>query len=144
MRYKLEPQDYELIEHARDAINDVFSYREGPYQKHRVGAAVRTKSGEVFKGVHMEIENGRMTICAEPVAIGSAFTACYSELDTIVAVRHPNPHDENQELKVANPCGACRELIAEYNIKIIGINTDGELIKTDIGEFLPFRDRVES
>ncbi|WP_274650749.1 hypothetical protein [Paenibacillus humicola] len=40
------------------------------------------------------------------------------DFETIVAVCHPDPEDEDREIKVVSPCGMCRELIADYGADI--------------------------
>ena len=80
-----------------------------------VGAALRTRSGRVFTGVHLEATVGRIAICAEAIAIGRAATeAGDTEIDTIVAVYHPSDR-ANADIRVVAPCGMCRELISDYS-----------------------------
>jgi cytidine deaminase len=38
-------------------------------------------------------------------------------IETIVAVRHPPPDEKDQSIRVVSPCGACRELIFDYDPK---------------------------
>ena len=99
--------DLELIQHARNIIQQ----RYLP-DHHHVGAAVRTKSGLVFMGVHVEANIGRVTVCAEAVAIGRAITEGAADFECIAAVRRD---DQNPDLfYVVSPCGMCREMINDY------------------------------
>jgi cytidine deaminase len=99
--------DMELIEAASDAIRQ--RYR---HDWQEVGAALRTRSGKVFAGVSLDAYLGRMAVCAEAVALGQAITnSGENGIETIVAVRHPPPHEPDRPLAVVSPCGACRELI---------------------------------
>lgn len=82
--------------------------------KHHVGAAIRTKSGEITSAVHIEAYIGRVTVCAEAIAIGSAISNGQKNFDTIVAVRHPYSDEVDRRIKVVSPCGICRELISDY------------------------------
>ena len=118
-------QDEELIQIARDLIAE--RYRE---DHHHIAAALRTKSGKVFTGVHVEAYVGRITICGEAVAIGAAATAGDTAIDTIVAV--------NELGQIVSPCGMCRELISDYgpNAKVI-IPRDGKPVAVPVGELLP-------
>jgi cytidine deaminase len=51
---------------------------------------MRTRSGRVFTGVHLEANVGRIAACAEAVAPGRAATeAGDTDVDTVVAVYHP-------------------------------------------------------
>jgi len=93
--------DRELIEAARQIIRQ----RYKP-DWHRVGAALRTKSGRVFAAVHIEAYVSRLGVCAEAIAIGMAAAAGDADIERIVAVRHTG--------NVVSPCGMCRELISDY------------------------------
>jgi cytidine deaminase len=45
------------------------------YDRHHIGAAVRMSDGRVLVGVHVEAHVGRITLCAEAVALGAALSA---------------------------------------------------------------------
>jgi cytidine deaminase len=108
---KLGKADQELIAAARATIKR--SYRDD-WQE--VGAALRTRSGKIFTGVNLDAYLGRMAVCAEAVALGHAVVDLGDAgIDTIVAVRHPAPQDEDRTIAVVSPCGACRELIFDYD-----------------------------
>jgi len=92
----------ELLEAARAVIKQRFV--EG---RHHIGAALRTRPGNVFTGVHLEAYIGRVAVCAEAIALGAAATAGDTEIDTIVAV--------NELGAIVSPCGICRELISDYS-----------------------------
>lgn len=135
MEYIITMEDQTLIAAAEDIIT-----RRYEWERHHVGAALRTKTGEIFTAVHVEASMGRITVCAEAMVIGKAISEGYKEFDTIVAVRHPDPDREEREIKVVSPCGMCRELIADYgkDCKVI-VTEDGRLAKYDITELLPLR-----
>ena len=81
-----------------------------------VGAALRTRDGRIYTGVNLDAYLGRMAVCAEAVALGRAVTESGEMgIDTIVAVRHPAPGEKHQDIGVVSPCGACRELISDYD-----------------------------
>ena len=108
---KLAKADRELIAAASAAIRE--RYRDD-WQE--VGAALRTRSGKIFTGVNLDAYLGRMAVCAEAVALGRAFVELGDAgIDTIVAVRHPSPAEKDQTIAVVSPCGACRELIFDYD-----------------------------
>ena|SRR5690349_18752514 len=77
-----------------------------PYSKFQVGAALLTRTGEIITGANVESASYSLTCCAERVAL---FTALASGKKTFVAVavvaRTPGG---------PTPCGACRQLLAEY------------------------------
>ena len=131
---KLSEHDRELIEAARQAIRA--RYRND-WQE--VGAALRTRSGQIFIGVNLDAYLGRMAVCAEAVALGKVVTDFgESGIDTIVAVRHPPPDEPDQTIAVVSPCGACRELIWDYdrNARVI-VPGNGTPAVVAIGELLP-------
>ncbi len=131
---KLTDKDKELIDAATAAIKQ--RYRND-WQE--VGAAMRTRDGRVIAGVNLDAYVGRGAVCAEAICIGTALTAKGDQgIDTIVAVRHPKP-GEKGDIAVVSPCGACRELIHDYDAKARVIVPDGNKgpTVTHIGELLP-------
>ena len=77
---------------------------------------MRTRSGKIFTGVNLDAYLGRMAVCAEAVALGRAFVEVGDDgIEKIVAVRHPPPDEKDQAIAVVSPCGACRELIFDYD-----------------------------
>lgn len=133
--YPLQGSDYTLIEAASERIK--LLYEE---DKHHVGAALKTRSGKIVAAVHMEAYVGRITVCAEAVAIGKAISEGEKEFDTIVAVKHPYSDEINRTLKVVSPCGMCRELISDYAEEcFVILEVDGEIVKTKISELLPLK-----
>ncbi len=130
----LSKQDQALIEAASEAIRK--RYRND-WQE--VGAALRTRSGQVLTGINLDAYLGRMAVCAEAVALGKAVTDLGEVgIDTIVAVRHPKPSEKDQTITVVSPCGACRELIFDYdrNARVIVPNANGPTVVA-ISELLP-------
>ena len=102
-------------------------YVEG---KHHIGAAIRTKSGNLFVGVHVEANCGRISVCGEAVAIGIAATNGDTEISQIVAVTESGD--------IVPPCGMCRELISDYafDARVI-LETDDGVKCVPIFELLP-------
>ena len=133
-RAKLSKADKDLIAAATAAIKR--RYRDD-WQE--VGAALRTRSGEIFTGVNLDAYLGRMAVCAEAVALGRAFVELGDAgIDMIVAVRHPSPAEKDQTIAVVSPCGACRELIFDYDRKARVIVPNGKSpAVVSIAELLP-------
>ncbi len=103
---------------------------------HVVGAALRLRSGEVFTGVHLEANVGRIAVCAEAVALGRAATeAGSSDVDMIVAVYHAKDDD----VSVVAPCGMCREMISDYapGAWVIVPDDEGAPVKRPVLDLLP-------
>ncbi|AIQ48676.1 hypothetical protein R70723_24265 [Paenibacillus sp. FSL R7-0273] len=135
MRAELSIEDETLVAAAGEIIKKRYEW-----ERHHVGAALRTKTGEIFTAVHLEASLSRVTVCAEAMVIGKAISEGYKEFDTIVAVRHPDPDSEDREIRVVSPCGMCRELIADYaeDCRVI-VPREENLAKTDILDLLPMR-----
>ena len=134
MSDSLSDKDRELVAAATQAIKE--RYRND-WQE--VGAAIRTRDGRIFTGVNLDAYVGRGAVCAEAVAIGRALTERGDNgIETIVAVRHPKPDEANREIAVVSPCGACRELIHDYDAKarVIVPGNGGAAVAT-IGGLLP-------
>ena len=77
------------------------------------------------------------SICAEQVAIGSAFASGEREFDTIVAVRMFN--DGNTY--VVSPCGLCRYTFDQLDLdmmKVIVPESQNKLTKVKAKELLPY------
>jgi len=103
----LRASDIALIAVARSLILARFES-----DRHAVGCALRTRSGRVHAGVHLECNVGRIAVCAEAVAIGRAATEGDGhDIETIVAVYCAAA---GVEPVVAAPCGMCREMISDY------------------------------
>jgi cytidine deaminase len=130
----LSKADKELVTAATAAIKE--RYR---YDWQEVGAALRTRSGRIFTGINLDAYLGRMAVCAEAVALGRAFVDLGDDgIETIVAVRHPGPEEKNQAVAVVSPCGACRELIFDYDRKARVIVPNGKSAEVvPIAELLP-------
>jgi len=130
----LTKKDHELIAVAREAIQK--RYRD---EWQEVGAALRTRDGRIITGVNIDAYLGRMAVCAEAVALGRAVTDVgETGIETIVAVRHPEPAEADQAIVVVSPCGSCRELIWDYdrNARVIVPSANGPVV-AGIGELLP-------
>src|SRR5437879_13035551 len=77
-----------------------------PYSKFKVGAALLTKGGKTITGAKVESASYGLTCCAERVALFNALT--HGKKDFVaIAVVAAVPGGPM-------PCGACRQLLAEY------------------------------
>jgi cytidine deaminase len=113
----VEQPDYAaLVEAAIKASKQAYA----PYSNFHVGAAVLSSSGKIFWGANIENAAYPMTICAERVALFSAYVAGERE---IVALAVITPTDE-----AASPCGACRQVMLELapRCAVILLNRHGE------------------
>jgi cytidine deaminase len=77
-----------------------------PYSKFLVGAALLTRRGDIITGANVESASYGLTCCAERVALFKALTAGEKDFVAIAVV--------TRLAGGAMPCGACRQLLAEY------------------------------
>ena len=106
----LTDQRDELLKLAREAQQKAYA----PYSKFRVGAAVLLENGEVFTGCNVENASYGLTNCAERSAIFAAVSKLGGPNVKIRAVAVVNDHDVP-----CSPCGACRQVIAEFGSEAI-------------------------
>ena len=126
----LDAADLELIEAARAVMRQ----HHRPFW-HTVAAALRDADGRIWTGLHLGTTVGRLSICAEPVALGRAILGGSGRVVTAVAVRYPKPEEEAQEIAAVAPCGACRELLVDHAPECWVIVPGG--VKLPISALLP-------
>lgn len=116
----------QLYRMAREAMVEAYA----PYSGLKVGAAVITKTGEIYTGVNVENSAYGVSLCAERNAISTAITAGHMDL---VAIAIASSKGE------AYPCGTCRQFIHEFGEEIRVITGDDEdhLKSYSISELLP-------
>lgn len=92
-----------LIEEAKRALENAYA----PYSKFRVGAAILTESGNIYKGCNVENASFGAAICAERTAATSAIAAegkvNFKEIAIASESEQPAP-----------PCGICRQFLSEF------------------------------
>ena len=106
--------DEALLAEADDAAAHAYA----PYSEFRVGAAVRTRDGQVFTGVNVENAAYPLGLCAEKAAISTAVTAGYG------------PGDLEAIAITASPCGGCRQWLAEFRIDTVTYRRAGGDVAT--------------
>ena len=117
-----------LIQEAIEARKQAYT----PYSKFKVGAAVLTTGGHVFRGCNIENASYGLTNCAERTAIFKAVSEGEPRVEAIAIVADTEGP--------VSPCGACRQVIAEFsdnNTKVYLSNLKGDLLETSIAELLP-------
>ena len=134
---ELSVQDRELAQNAIEAIKGSYA----PYSHFNVGAAVRMKDGTIVRGANQENAAFPSGLCAERTAMFSA-SATHPGVPMIsIAIAAaqggklcPNP---------ATPCGACRQVMAQYqltageNMSILLVG-DGRILKfSKVDDLLP-------
>ncbi|MGI8883210.1 MAG: cytidine deaminase [Pyrinomonadaceae bacterium] len=117
----------DLIEKAQQARENAHA----PFSDFKVGAALLTKSGEVYTGCNVENASYGLTMCAERVAIFKAISEGEKDFTHLAIVADT----EN----LTPPCGACRQIIWEFcgDIPIILANFSGQTEIVQTGDLLP-------
>ncbi|MBA2869852.1 cytidine deaminase [Anoxybacillus calidus] len=118
----------QLIEEAKKARE----YAYVPYSKFKVGAALLTKEGKVYRGCNIENAAYSMCNCAERTALFKAYSEGDKEY-TALAVIADSP-------RPVPPCGACRQVISELcspEMKVILTNLKGDITELTVRELLP-------
>jgi cytidine deaminase len=103
-----------------------------PYSGFAVGAAVLTASGDIFVGCNIENAAYPLTLCAERVALFSAY-ANGAQAITALAVVTPTE-------SISSPCGGCRQVIIELAPRcvVLLLNKHGEQRQVSPQDLLPF------
>ena len=136
---ELDIEDQELIINAREAFITAYA----PYSGFFVGASILLENGEIINGSNQENVAYPSGLCAERVAmfyVGAKFPNV--KVKTIAV----SVFSENFDVTdVISPCGACRQVMAEYEDKqqksirvILHSPNDQVLIANKVQDLLPF------
>ena len=112
-----------LIDEARAARELAYV----PYSRFKVGAALETKDGRVFRGCNVENASYGLCNCAERTAFFSAIAHGYVPGD-FAALAVIGDTDG----PIA-PCGACRQVILELggnDLAVVLANLKGDVMET--------------
>lgn len=96
----------ELFSAAVEAAENSYS----KYSGFRVGAALLTADGRIFKGCNIENASYSVTMCAERTALFKAVSEGVTEFRAI-AVAGSSDGDFS---KPCTPCGACLQALSEF------------------------------
>ena len=121
--------DKELIGHASKAAGNAYV----PYSKFKVGAALLTKTGNIYTGCNVEIASFGATNCAERTAVWKAV----SEEGRINIEKIAIVSDDDDYIY---PCGICRQVMAEFaddDMEVICTKKNGEYKIVRFGDLLP-------
>ena len=120
------PSDWqELYQKALEARNKAYA----PYSHFPVGAAVCTRSGQIYTGCNIENASYGLTVCAERVAAWKAVSAGERELLRLALVTSDG----------STPCGACRQVLQEFapGLEILLADTSGNARIVNLDTLLP-------
>ncbi|HXW53983.1 MAG TPA: cytidine deaminase [Myxococcota bacterium] len=105
-----------------------------PYSGFGVGCAVLLKDGRIIEGVNVENASYPVTLCAERAALAQVVTQGLIHLVSAIAI-------VTKAVPPVFPCGMCRQFMDELlpkNTPIIVGGHDGQWLKSDIAELLPY------
>jgi cytidine deaminase len=124
---KTAPGFRELVRYAKKARANAHA----PFSRFKVGAALRTRSGEIVTGCNIENATYGLTLCAERTAVFKAVSEGFKRFDA-VAVVVDSP-------QLAAPCGACRQILWEFcgDIWVHMQNLTGKSKTLRLAELLP-------
>lgn len=105
---ELDSYDRELVDSAVAALNGSYA----PYSHFNVGAAVRLADGTIVRGSNQENAAYPSGICAERSAMFAAGSQ-YPGL-RILSIAVAASQDGVLCESPASPCGACRQVMAQY------------------------------
>lgn len=131
------------IQHLMEQAVAVRKNAYAPYSKFRVGTALVLDNDKIILGSNQENAAYPSGLCAERVAVFQAGTL-YPEAK-ILKMAITAASDTNKTSAPIPPCGACRQSIAEYEIKqqtpieIYFMGETGEIYKSaSLKNLLPF------
>lgn len=123
-----------LIEEAILARKNAYT----PYSHFKVGAALLTKSGKIYRGCNIENAGYTPSNCAERTAFFKAVSEGELEFEAIAIVAGP----EGGDLAFTAPCGVCRQVMMEFcdyeSFRIILATGTEEYQVFSLKEILPF------
>ncbi|MEC7783300.1 MAG: cytidine deaminase [Bacteroidota bacterium] len=136
----------DLPQEVQQLMQEAFAARDAayaPYSEFHVGAALLLSNGEIVKGSNQENAAYPSGLCAERTAIYYAGANFPKEQVDIIAISATGKNKE--ALNPIPPCGACRQAIAEYEVKqkkpivIYFMGAAGKVFKSDsLSNLLPF------
>ena len=104
-----------------------------PYSKFLVGAALLTEDGQIISGCNVENASYGLTICAERNAVLAAVAQGHQQFRAIALAT----------VGGATPCGACRQVLAEFcddlPILIVDVEQPDRVTETSLAVLLPGR-----
>lgn len=126
-------KDFKLL--AEKVLNNAYgllSRSYSPYSKFAVAATVIDEEGRMFGGVNIENASYGLTMCAERVAVYSAIAAGAKRIHAVGLV--------TQSHQRIAPCGACRQVLAEFcdpSVLVFTSSGEGTPHSWTVGDLLP-------
>lgn len=117
-----------LINIAKEARENAYV----PYSEFKVGAALLTKDGKIFKGANIENASYGLTMCAERTAIFKAISEGVYNFQSIAVIADTEGP--------VSPCGACRQVMVEFfesDAIVYLANLKGDITEFTVNNLLP-------
>jgi cytidine deaminase len=117
----------ELIALAREARERAIA----PFSRFKVGAALRTRQGEIVTGCNVENASYGLTLCAERVAVFKAVSEGLRDFDAVAVIADSK--------RPTAPCGPCRQILWEFcgDIWVHMSDLRGKVLSRRMSELLP-------
>ena len=128
----------ELLAKAREARGGSYA----PYSKINVGAALLSDDDSVTLGANVENASYGLTVCAERNAIFAAVNGGAKRFTAIAVSVLGDLGDKKIPADKLSPCGACRQVMAEFMADDAVVIVDGSKDYT-LGELLPDAFRLD-
>ncbi|MBA2656144.1 MAG: cytidine deaminase [Tatlockia sp.] len=118
-----------MITQAKKALSHAYA----PYSNYQVASCICADDDKLFIGVNVENSSYGLTVCAESSAICQMIAAGRNKIKALIVM--------NGEGSLCQPCGACRQRIAEFSTPATLIhlcNHETVLKSYSINELLPY------
>ena len=119
----------ELINLAVEVSNQAYV----PYSHFPIGAVLLTKDGEIYTGVNIENASFGLTNCGERTAIFKAVSEGAREFQELIIY--------GQTEKPISPCGACRQVMAEFfepDLPVTLVSQNKSTVVMTVKDLLPY------
>jgi cytidine deaminase len=125
-RASVPPEVAELVRLAKAARKRAHA----PFSNFLVGAALRTRDGQIVTGCNVENATYGLTLCAERVAVFKAVSEGLRRFDAVAVVA---------DTDVPSPCGPCRQILWEFcgDITVYMVSLKGRTTTLKLSELLP-------
>lgn len=104
-----------------------------PYSHFPIGAVLVTDEGKIYTGVNIENASFGLTNCGERTAIFKAVSEGERSFKELIIY--------GQTEKPVSPCGACRQVMAEFfkpDLPVTLVAKDKSTVVMTVGELLPY------
>ena len=104
-----------------------------PYSRFPIGAVLVTAEGKIYTGVNIENASFGLTNCGERTAIFKAVSEGERSFKELIIY--------GQTEKPVSPCGACRQVMAEFfepDLPVTLVAKDKSTVVMTVKELLPY------